>query len=292
MAELWDVLDKDGNKTGRVCERGKPPQNGDYHLVVHVWILNSKGEFLISKRTPNKSFPNMWECTGGSAVTGDDSLTTALKEVREELGVILDAKNGQLFRRFRRTVHGFGDFADVWIFRQDVDISKIVFQPGETCDAMWANEEKIKQMILEGAFIGPEIFTYLDELFYLCEGAELHTIVRDQYDRGFWLALDKLVSESKIVIDRPKGSRHPKYNDFIYLLDYGYLENTSSMDGNGIDVWKGTHGNAIDAIICTVDMRKRDSEIKLLIGCDEEEKQKILAWHNDSDNMKGIMIRR
>jgi inorganic pyrophosphatase len=109
---------------------------------------------------------------------------------------------------------------------------------------------------------------------------------------AFWFALDKLVSESKIVIDRPKGSHHPKYPNFLYSVDYGYLENTSSMDGGGIDVWKGTSGETIDAIICTVDLLKKDSEIKILIGCSEDEKQLVLDAHNNSEYMKGILIRR
>jgi len=111
-------------------------------------------------------------------------------------------------------------------------------------------------------------------------------------DSAFWAALDKLVSESKIVIDRPKGSHHPKYSNFLYSVDYGYLENTSSMDCGGIDVWKGTDGEAIDAIICTVDLMKKDSEIKILIGCSEDEKQLVLEAHNNSEYMKGILIRR
>jgi len=108
-------------------------------------------------------------------------------------------------------------------------------------------------------------------------------------DSGFWQALDRLVSESRIVIDRPKGSRHPKYPDCVYPLDYGYLEGTVSMDGGGIDVWKGTDGDHIDAIICTVDLLKRDSEMKILIGCSEAEKQLALP---NNENMKGILIRR
>jgi len=280
MIELWDVLDENGNKTGRTCERG-PMKPGDYHLVVHVWIQNSKGEFLVSKRTPNKTFPGMWECTGGSAVTGDGSLATALKETREELGIILDPEKGQVFRRYRRIPN---DFVDIWLFRQDVDISDVVLLPDETCDAMWAGQQQINRMITEGTFIGRDIFFYLDELFWFCDMPE-------NYNGGFWAALDTLASESKIVIDRPKGSRHPKY-DFTYPLDYGYLENTASMDGNGIDLWKGTNGGAIDAVICTVDLIKKDSEIKILIGCSEEEKQTVLEWHNHSEKMKGTMIRR
>jgi len=168
MAELWDVLDENGNKTGKIAERG-PMGAGEYHLVVHVWIVNSKGEFLISKRTPNKTFPNMWECTGGSAVAGDDSLTTAIKEVQEELGIVLAANNGELFKRYRRNYYESGDFVDVWLFRQEVDLSDIVLQDGETCGAMLADRDKINRMIDEGIFICSNIFPYLDEFFEYCE---------------------------------------------------------------------------------------------------------------------------
>lgn len=109
----------------------------------------------------------------------------------------------------------------------------------------------------------------------------------------FWEALDELVSNSKIIIDRPRGTAHPRYPDFIYRVDYGYLDNTSSMDDGGIDVWKGTgEQQKIDAIICTIDLTKRDSEIKILIGCTEEEKKVIFETHNNSSKMKGIMVRR
>ncbi|MBD5136695.1 MAG: inorganic pyrophosphatase [Lachnospiraceae bacterium] len=115
----------------------------------------------------------------------------------------------------------------------------------------------------------------------------------DTYNIDFWRALDKLVEQSKIVIDRPKGTAHPRFPDFIYKVDYGYLENTSSMDGAGIDVWVGTKENKeIDAIMCIVDLMKKDSEIKILIGCTEEEKEIIYKTHNETQYMKGILIRR
>ena len=169
MTEFWDVLDENGNKTGRLRERGSMDK-GEYHLVVHVWIMNDKGEFLISKRTSNKPFPNLWECTGGSAVADDDSIITAVKEVREELGITLDPKNGQLFKRYTRHFeNGSGDFVDVWLFRQTVVLSEVVFQKDETCDAMLAGKDKIIQMIDKGLFIGRELLPYLDDLFYFCD---------------------------------------------------------------------------------------------------------------------------
>lgn len=114
----------------------------------------------------------------------------------------------------------------------------------------------------------------------------------DWINDDFWKALDELVSSSEIVIDRPKGTAHPKYPDFIYKVDYGYLKNTTSIDGTGIDVWIGTGEKKVDAIICIVDLMKRDSEIKILIGCTEEEKESIYRTHNETKYMKGIFIRR
>ncbi len=114
----------------------------------------------------------------------------------------------------------------------------------------------------------------------------------DGYNTEFWDALDELVRRSAIVIDRPKGSAHPRYPDFIYKVDYGYLKDTASMDGGGIDVWVGSGERQIDAVMCIVDLLKRDSEIKILIGCTEEEKREIYRTHNESQNMKGILIRR
>jgi inorganic pyrophosphatase len=112
-------------------------------------------------------------------------------------------------------------------------------------------------------------------------------------DSEFWYAVDSLIEQSEIVIDRPKGTSHPRYDDYIYPLDYGYLNNTNSQDGGGIDVWCGSmKNNLCDAIVCTIDLIKKDSEIKLLLGCTEEEKQVIMHVHNDSDYMKGIMIKR
>lgn len=112
-------------------------------------------------------------------------------------------------------------------------------------------------------------------------------------NEDFWNMLDDLVGQSEIVIDRPKGSAHPKFPHMIYQVDYGYLKHTTSMDGDGIDVWVGSAPEPqIDAIMCVVDARKKDSEIKILIGCTEQEKSNIYEFHNHSKYMKGILIRR
>lgn len=109
----------------------------------------------------------------------------------------------------------------------------------------------------------------------------------------FWRTLDSLLQSSEIVIDRPKNSRHPKYPEMIYPLDYGYLADTASMDGEGIDLWRGSlPEERIQGIIVTVDLWKRDSEIKLLIGLTEAEIQVVLDFLNEPGVMAGMLIRR
>ena len=114
-----------------------------------------------------------------------------------------------------------------------------------------------------------------------------------KFNSAFWDALDSLVRDSELIVDRPKGSHHPRYPQITYPVDYGYLENTTSMDGNGIDVWRGSDfAGKLDAIICTVDLKKKDSEIKLLIGCTRDEKNLIMEFHNLNEYMKGLLIER
>ncbi|MBE0696749.1 MAG: inorganic pyrophosphatase, partial [Anaerolineaceae bacterium] len=101
----------------------------------------------------------------------------------------------------------------------------------------------------------------------------------------FWQRLDLLVAQCNLVIDRPAGSVHPRYADFTYPYDYGYLEGTLAMDQGGIDVWRGSlNERKVTAIICTIDLIKKDTELKILLACTDKEADEILAKHN-SDMM-------
>ena len=116
--EIWDVLDEYGNKTGRLHERGKPMAHDDYHLVVHVWKHNGRGEWLIDRRALNRgtSIDGKWETTGGAALAGDDSLTAALREAKEELGLDLDPNKGEMIHRMaRRADNGWTWIQDAWV---------------------------------------------------------------------------------------------------------------------------------------------------------------------------------
>ena len=165
--ELLDIYDGDYNKTGKTAERGKPMEKGEYFLIVDVWIINSAGELLISKRTPEtEPEPDKWQPTCGCAIAGDDSVSAALREVKEELGLALDPEKGRLVKRYK----AWGcAFIDVWLFRQDVDINQVVLQPGETDDVMWAAGDYIKRLIASDKFLNAGRVPYLEEIFEICD---------------------------------------------------------------------------------------------------------------------------
>ena len=112
-------------------------------------------------------------------------------------------------------------------------------------------------------------------------------------DETFWAALDRLVAGAAVVIDRPKASRHPRYPDLVYPLDYGYLAGTTAIDGGGVDIWVGSQaGRAVVGIVCTVDLVKADRELKILLGCRPAEIEIVRQFHNSTSQMKGAVLVR
>lgn len=103
-----------------------------------------------------------------------------------------------------------------------------------------------------------------------------------ELDTRFWQGMRQLIATNKIIIDRPKGRPHPRYADLIYPFDYGYLENTSASDGGGLDVWMGSlNTKMLTGILCTFDRIKRDAEIKLLLGCTQDDVQIIQQFNSE-----------
>ena len=158
--ELWDVYDENRNLTGRIHRRGNPLKPGDYHLAVHIWVQNKNGEVLLTKRAPNKGFANMWEVTGGSALVGDDSLSAALREVREETGMILKPENGKIILQ----IQGPDYFADIWHFSHEINLEAVTLQEGETTDKMLADIPTVKRLAAEGVLCPYE---YLEKILPL-----------------------------------------------------------------------------------------------------------------------------
>lgn len=222
MSELWDIYDINRNKTGRTTPRKNFQfKEGEYHIVVTGIILNSKNEILISKRAEHKRHGLMWECNGGSILAGETSLEGVIREIKEELGIEFTKKEAIFLKEIRRDKIP-PDFKDLWLFRRDVKKEEITFPDGEAIDYRWVTIEEFINM-----YNRKEIVPTVD--FGLEEYKEALT----KQQRETYKFIGKNV---KTKIDRPLNSKHPKHG-FIYPVNYSYIPNTTSGDGEEIDCY-------------------------------------------------------
>ena len=150
--EFWDLYTRDRHLTGETHIRGEKLPPDRYHLVVHVWIRNSKDEWLISQRAASRpTFPLKWECVGGSVTSGEDSLTGAIREAKEEVGVDLDPQYGKLISSTVR--EHFQDIKDVWLFLYDGEIDLRNATTDEVADLRWMTVEEIRALYGAGELV-------------------------------------------------------------------------------------------------------------------------------------------
>jgi len=157
--EFLDVYDENRNLTGRIHRRTDEVIPGDFHLAARAWIMNKKGQFLITRRALNKlGFPGIWEIPAGVVSTGENSMEAAIREAKEENGITLLPEKAQLVS-FDKRRHVF---YDNWLFQQEFDLADVVLQEGETIDARAANWHEISAMMDSGEFISKDYFANFD----------------------------------------------------------------------------------------------------------------------------------
>jgi inorganic pyrophosphatase len=106
-----------------------------------------------------------------------------------------------------------------------------------------------------------------------------------------WELWETIIRMRGIVIDRPKGSAHPRYPDRIYPFDYGHLPGTVGGDGNEVDVFAGNAGTGLVGALVTHDALKGDDEIKLLWNLTDDDIAVIEHFVFDGD-LTGRLMRR
>ena len=141
--EYNDIYDKDRKRTGRIHRRGTLWRKGEYGLVVCVWVYDGKGNLLLTRRAPEKSFAGTWENSGGAAQAGETSLQAITRELREETGIHAAPEEFELVDTGRdRNCH-----YDFYALRRDIPIEQVVLQPGETDAAKWVTFAQVHEMI-------------------------------------------------------------------------------------------------------------------------------------------------
>lgn len=113
------------------------------------------------------------------------------------------------------------------------------------------------------------------------------------YDNNayFWQKVDTIFLSSNVHIIRHKGEVHPQFKNLVYPTEYGHLDETGN--GNPISVYMGTKNHSeITGLIVAADILQKTIDVKLLLGCTEEEVNDVLHFLNQTDFQKTVLIRR
>ena len=142
--EYWDLFDSDRILKMKHHRRGDKIPDGLFHLVIHSWIVDKSGLFLMSQRQEGRAYAYMWERTGGSVLEGESSFDGALREVREELGVDLSESEHCFIKTQKR--ERYHDFFDAWLFIVDREQIKCRIDPNEVRECKWVSIEELASL--------------------------------------------------------------------------------------------------------------------------------------------------
>ena len=154
--EYFDILDENGNKTGKNKLREEVHKDGDWHKAVHIWIINNHGEVLLQRRCATKdSNPNMLDISvAGHLSAGDDSLSAAVRELKEEINIDIHPKELQFIKTIKRNskyTETFinNEFDDVYILRTNKTLDEMNYNRDEISEIFFVTYEKFKEMVYE-----------------------------------------------------------------------------------------------------------------------------------------------
>lgn len=155
MIEYIDILNDEGEKTGKVLSYEETHKTGSIHRTVHVWFLNSKRQLLLQKRSQDmRAFPGMWDISvGGHISSGQTSLEAAKRETEEELGKSLPDEVFILLFTVRLPRIDYKkdfvdeEFNDIYLVNYDAGISDFQIQKGELDKVKWIDLEEFKKWI-------------------------------------------------------------------------------------------------------------------------------------------------
>ena len=162
MAEIWDLVDKDGNKIGLTWERSNHDNipDGVYHPCVEVWVKVGD-RLLITRRHPDKSDGLKYDLPGGAVVSGEDITHGALRELWEEVGIKVEIDDLSLMGHL-----AFGKvFAASYIVRLTA-LPELRLQPTEVVSYKLVSEEEFVSMeyeLTKGSF--RRYLFYKDQIF-------------------------------------------------------------------------------------------------------------------------------
>ena len=162
MREYLDIVDESGRPTGDIVERTAAHLNGIPHRTSHLWLVRKRDDriqILLQKRAMTKSFPECYDISSaGHIPAGQDFLPSAIRELREELGI--SAKETDLIFCGSRTIIWddvfFGEpyhdrqYTKVFLLWADVDERDFVLQKEEVDGVLWMELEECIARVAAG----------------------------------------------------------------------------------------------------------------------------------------------
>ena len=157
--EYLDVLDKDGNHTGEKKPKPDIHRDGDWHKAAHIWVVDPMGNLLIQKHSSRaRGYPDMWDISSAGHISaGEDSLTAALREVKEELSLEIKPEDLEyLFSVAQQAIFEDGayinnEFKDVYLVELDHPPSDLKLQKEEVSATRWIPYKKLEEIIKNGS---------------------------------------------------------------------------------------------------------------------------------------------
>ena len=156
MKEFFDILDENGAYTGKTEERDVAHKNGLWHRAVVVFLVNSKNQVLLQRRSAMKKFwPNMLDVSvGGHCNAGEFGFEAAIRETREEIGVEIERKQ-LVFLGCTRSHVVKKDTVDnmlneFYVAFVDVDPLSLKLQEEEVSEVKYFSAKEIEKMMKEG----------------------------------------------------------------------------------------------------------------------------------------------
>jgi isopentenyldiphosphate isomerase len=156
--EKCDVVNEFGARTGRVVNRGTELGPGEFYLVVHIWIRDEHGNYIIQQRAPHlQSWPNVWATTVGYVLAGEESSSGAIREVKEELGIALPLAQ---MKRVAQLVWE-NRVEDIWMVEVSKNLIATPMLGSEVSNWKWISGVELEQMVSQGNFFN---YSYMEEI--------------------------------------------------------------------------------------------------------------------------------
>lgn len=182
--EIWDLYTSDGQRTGKTMNRGETVPEGYYHMVCDILIRHEDGDYLLMKRSmAKKVYPGRWESTcGGSALVGEDAITAARRELREETGIVCEnlAMIGRTVNEMFHSIH----YSFLGITR--CPKNSVTLQPGETEGYRWISEAEFREFAASDMIptVRRYLLSWLKEMGYVSPDADAPWTVAELVDVG------------------------------------------------------------------------------------------------------------